>query len=1163
VFKLSHYYRSGFLLIIFITITFSCYAQNAPYTLLWRISGKGLSNPSYLFGTMHIKDKRVFNFSDSVMLAINKCDNFALEVNPDSIVEKMFAIMQRNDTVSDVHKLLTPEQYKSLAKKFKKKTGFELGKTNAYSIESLMNKNEKPDDKVTFIDAYLYGIARTLNKKVAGLERSETQIDEYYHDGDHLKQNLLGLLDDDNSQYAGKVTDQMARVYSTGNLDKIYQMVTEMHLIDSVLIGRNNVMVNSMLKIMKTQSLFTAVGVAHLPGPYGIIEQLKHLGYTVVPVKATFTGVKDRYHIDYVQMDWPVHHDVDNGYSIEFPGKPILTSLNGINTTLYANLTNEMYLGLYVMPRGTSARPANRAKVIKEITKNFSGITKNQLLSQKQIMFNSLPCTELYVKNASGYMRMRLLLVNNMLYCLYVGGKQYQLEGPYANRFLNSFKNYDLPFKPDRPWVTYTDTAGAFSSKFPVMPRVIVQEPDVPGRPGQKVKLNLYVGTDTANSKSYLIRYNDYPAGTYLKDKQEVLNSLVKEFGNKGKVVAKPVKIWKDGVEGREMKVFLSDKYYTTIRLYARGNRLYLLLKEVLEPNIKDDSNDGFFDSFNLKAFKEPILTTYAPINESFSLKVVSEPKLVRDSDTHHGSYITKTDTYYNSDPNSGNLYMLQHSQISPYYRTKHIDTLFSELTNNLKTYADTILKIDTINVNGIAGREVIKQTKVTGQKNRIRVLINNQDIFYLVSYTDSSNTFSQVNNTFYNSLQIIHSQNLPPVDLYSSKASKLINDLKSTDSLARKEALNALSFYKFETNELPYIYKALQSDYHDDTLTTGVRYKLISTFKSTHDDSTATKLISLYKNLDKKEELKALILSSLPVIDKANGYQHYIEMLKASSPLHTSRIYQLFNPLYDSVAIAANNLNQLLPLMTDNQYRTQILRLAVRLADNKTPDYTSVIKKEYYGLTAYALSDLHNYIKYKDSTDNAYAGKMYQYLQLMANIKNQAVNDKFTRTYLRADPKGTYVTEAVQARIHNRLTNNPVIVTRLLDTLSTRYDIMQAFNAEGQIAKVPAKYRVQAEFAKLCLYQYAGADEDYNSLQNIRLLGTINKSGWVYYAFKFTQPDREANTTFIGIAGPYKRGNTMLNFKKYNAYSEYTALKHDWHEQAYKLIEPLNDQYK
>src|ERR1700736_51659 len=56
-----------------------------PHTLLWRISGKGMQKPSYLYGTMHLSDKRLFRFDDSVYRAIEKTDGLAIEVNPDEM----------------------------------------------------------------------------------------------------------------------------------------------------------------------------------------------------------------------------------------------------------------------------------------------------------------------------------------------------------------------------------------------------------------------------------------------------------------------------------------------------------------------------------------------------------------------------------------------------------------------------------------------------------------------------------------------------------------------------------------------------------------------------------------------------------------------------------------------------------------------------------------------------------------------------------------------------------------------------------------------------------------------------------------------------------------------------------------------------------------------
>ena len=61
------------------------YAQKLPSTLLWKIEGNGLSKPSYLYGTIHLTDERVFNLGDSLYKAIENSDGFAIEVDPEAL----------------------------------------------------------------------------------------------------------------------------------------------------------------------------------------------------------------------------------------------------------------------------------------------------------------------------------------------------------------------------------------------------------------------------------------------------------------------------------------------------------------------------------------------------------------------------------------------------------------------------------------------------------------------------------------------------------------------------------------------------------------------------------------------------------------------------------------------------------------------------------------------------------------------------------------------------------------------------------------------------------------------------------------------------------------------------------------------------------------------
>ncbi|MDX1956891.1 MAG: TraB/GumN family protein, partial [Chitinophagaceae bacterium] len=72
-----------FFLLITATGQTTRFKPNKYPSLFWEISGNGLKKPSYLFGTMHVRDNKAFDFSDSVLLKIDACEAFALEVHPD------------------------------------------------------------------------------------------------------------------------------------------------------------------------------------------------------------------------------------------------------------------------------------------------------------------------------------------------------------------------------------------------------------------------------------------------------------------------------------------------------------------------------------------------------------------------------------------------------------------------------------------------------------------------------------------------------------------------------------------------------------------------------------------------------------------------------------------------------------------------------------------------------------------------------------------------------------------------------------------------------------------------------------------------------------------------------------------------------------------------
>src|SRR4029077_6240582 len=80
VFKHSFFF---FLCALFAASSYSQKTSKKYPSLLWEITGNGLQKPSYLFGTMHVSSKLVFNLPDSFYYAIKNVDAVALELNPD------------------------------------------------------------------------------------------------------------------------------------------------------------------------------------------------------------------------------------------------------------------------------------------------------------------------------------------------------------------------------------------------------------------------------------------------------------------------------------------------------------------------------------------------------------------------------------------------------------------------------------------------------------------------------------------------------------------------------------------------------------------------------------------------------------------------------------------------------------------------------------------------------------------------------------------------------------------------------------------------------------------------------------------------------------------------------------------------------------------------
>ena len=266
-----------------------------PHTLLWRISGKGLMRPSYLFGTMHILCSDDASLSDSLLQVIQRVDEVYFEIDLSDMTGMVNAIqymkMNNGETLSD---LLKPDEYKRVKAYFS---------SHESMLPFSMLEHFKPMLISGLIEEQSLGCATTDGMEmqimkavhgeshkipVKGLETAAFQASLF--DSIPYAKQAKELLDYvDSADQNKEMTRQLADLYSKQDLDGIQALSDKddpgmSEYMDLLLYGRNRKWARMLETLLPHKSLLIAVGAAHLPGQQGVIELLRKKGYTVEPV---------------------------------------------------------------------------------------------------------------------------------------------------------------------------------------------------------------------------------------------------------------------------------------------------------------------------------------------------------------------------------------------------------------------------------------------------------------------------------------------------------------------------------------------------------------------------------------------------------------------------------------------------------------------------------------------------------------------------------------------------------------------------------------------------------------------------------------------------------------------------------------------------------------
>ena len=274
-------------------------SDKLPNALLWKIEGKGLKEPSYLFGTIHMINKDDYFLPEGLEEAFDKSDKVVFEIDLDdmsdmgSLMGMLTGLMMKDGMT--LKKLLSPEEYKEVS------TYFEgmglpmvmLGKVKPMFLSMLAEVNMDPtamqSEEIMSYEMELYDKANNDSKDVGGLETMAYQMSLF--DSIPYKEQALMLLDAvRGTNLESDMFDQTVALYKLQDIEAMVSMVTEAEMEgetnfeDVLLNNRNRNWIPVMGKKMATGSTFFAVGAGHLGGDQGVIRLLKREEYDVTPV---------------------------------------------------------------------------------------------------------------------------------------------------------------------------------------------------------------------------------------------------------------------------------------------------------------------------------------------------------------------------------------------------------------------------------------------------------------------------------------------------------------------------------------------------------------------------------------------------------------------------------------------------------------------------------------------------------------------------------------------------------------------------------------------------------------------------------------------------------------------------------------------------------------
>lgn len=281
------------LLFLFVLLCQYSVAQVPKNTLLWEVKSKDEKITSYIYGTMHLMDAKLFYFPKKLEKLLLKSDMLCMEIanlndpnlSPDALLmtDENLADYFNNEQLDSIYNwsertlLMNREQFLT-----------NFNKAKPFLLMQFILQSSLPQDSKSY-EKEFENLALKNKISIKGLESVTEQLNLFtsFSKTEQTEMVMSSLRDEANAK---SDFEHIQEIYLTQNIDSLYSFIkneNQLSITNSrvFLENRNQNWIPQMEKMIVNKSVFFAVGAAHLAGPEGLIELLIQKDYSLTPIK--------------------------------------------------------------------------------------------------------------------------------------------------------------------------------------------------------------------------------------------------------------------------------------------------------------------------------------------------------------------------------------------------------------------------------------------------------------------------------------------------------------------------------------------------------------------------------------------------------------------------------------------------------------------------------------------------------------------------------------------------------------------------------------------------------------------------------------------------------------------------------------------------------------